>query len=158
MNVFEQAIESGEIRIGEISKPMLTPQKWAAFLLCDEHEDDAYVYARQQIRNNCLTLRCVHIGEMERRLLTAEAFQRTMAAQRRYRDANSFVCAILRYARQMVLGGTEKIPVATHYENEPNPPGLDILLGKHSDNDTQDGQDPDDRGLYGSPGWTGGAA
>lgn len=115
MNAFEAAIEAGEIRLGEMSRPMLTPKKWAAFLLCDEHEDPDYLFARQEIANDN-TYRPCGIYDMQVALLSTEAFRQTMAAQRRYRNedadlnANYLVCAILRCARELIKSGEAALP------------------------------------------------
>lgn len=120
MNAFEAAIEAGDVHLGEITKPMLTPQKWAAFLLCDEHTDDAYLFARQQIANR-ETCRICAVYDMQVALLKTEAFQHTMATQRRYRSVNSFVCSILHYAGLMILSGKATLPDDNQFVTSPRP-------------------------------------
>ena len=129
-NIFEAAIEAGEIRLGEITKPMLTPQKWAAFLLCDEHDLPAYLFARQQIANQA-TYRPCGVYDMQVALLSTDAFQQTMAVQRRYRNvdddlnANHFVSAILRHACALIEAGEAALPDDNQFAEVPrrdNPP------------------------------------
>lgn len=129
MNAFEAAIEAGEIRLGKLAKPMLTPKKWAAFLLCDEHETLAYLFARQQIANDA-TFRGCAIYDMQVALLGTDAFRQTMATQRQYRNkdadlnANYFVCAILRYARELIKTGAADLPEDNQFATSPRPSSL----------------------------------
>lgn len=51
MNAFEQAIECGEIDLGEYASPLLNVSECASFLLSDENDGEDYVRARSGARS-----------------------------------------------------------------------------------------------------------